>query len=310
MQVSSPFDPHSVGAQAISDLFILTLLLMGVILIIVTGLVLYIAFRYRSRSGEPEPQQVFGRRWLEITWTILPALLLAVLFGLTVRTMHVADPAVGDRQPDLVVTGYQWWWQVRYPSSGVVTANEIHIPVGRRLLLRLESVDVIHDFWVPQLGRKMDMVPGQANHIWLEADVPGVYLGACAEFCGAQHAWMRLRVIAQEAEAFEAWQQRQLQVPAAPGGGEAARGMQLFRESTCVNCHAIAGTGAEMHIGPDLTHLASRDTLAAGALENTPGNLARWLANPQAVKPGNHMPDLQLPDADFRALAAYLEALQ
>jgi cytochrome c oxidase subunit 2 len=307
---SSPFDPNSPQAQAIANLFAGSLAIAGIIFVVVTGLVFYIVYRYRSRPGMGEPRQLGGHTRLEIAWTIAPALLLVAMFGWTITTMRAADPPVGDQQPDLVVTGLQWWWQIEYPQSGVITANEIHIPVGTRLLLRLESADVIHDFWVPQLGPKRDAVPGQPNHLWIEADTPGVYLGACAEYCGEQHAWMRLRVIAQPQAEFDAWVQQQKQAPSAPAGGDAAQGAQIFQQRTCINCHAIAGTGSSARAGPDLSHLASRETLGAGVITNTPENLRRWLADPQAVKPGNHMPSLRLTDAELNALVAYLETLQ
>jgi cytochrome c oxidase subunit 2 len=307
---SSPFNPNSPQAQVIADLFARNLIIAGIIFALVFGLTIYITIRYRSRPGAGEPAQVFGHTRLEIAWTLAPAVLLVVVFGFTIGTMRAADPPIGDRQPDLVITGYQWWWQVEYPASGVVTANEIHIPVGQRLLVRIEGGDVIHDFWVPQLGPKRDMVPGHSNHLWIEADTSGIYLGACAEYCGNQHAWMRLRVIAQPQAEFDAWQQQQRQAAAAPGGGDAAQGALIFQQRTCVNCHAIAGTPAAARAGPDLSHLASRQTLGAGVLDNTPENLMKWLTDPQAVKPGNHMPSLRMAEAELRALVAYLETLQ
>lgn len=310
MPISSPFNPSSPQARAIADLFVLMLSIAAVTFAIVTGLIIYIAVRFRSRPGEDEPAQEFGQPKLEIIWTVGPLLIVTALFGFTVTTMRMADPSVGQQQPDLVVVGHQWWWEVRYPQVGVVTANEIHVPVGKRLLVRLESADVIHDFWVPQLGRKMDMVPGRANYLWLEASKTGSYLGACSEFCGVQHAWMRLLVIAERQADFDTWQRQQLQVAQVPTADEAIQGAQLFQQRTCVNCHAVAGTGAEARIAPDLTHLASRRTLGAGILENTPANLAVWLANPQAVKSGSYMPDLHLTAMEVRALVAYMETLR
>jgi cytochrome c oxidase subunit 2 len=298
MPVSSPFNPVSPEAQAISNLFIFILVVAALILALVTFLVLFAAFRYRSRPGEAEgePRQIFGSRRLEISWTVAPALLLIIVFILTIRTMRAADPPIPPNpQPDLVVIAHQWWWELHYPKSGVVTANEVHIPVGQRLLVRVESADVIHDFWVPQLARKIDAIPGYPNHIWLEADTPGTYLGTCAEYCGAEHAWMRIRVIAQPQADFDAWQQQQLQAAPVPTTGEAAQGARLYN-------HVI------QPVGPNLTHVASRETLGAGILDNTPANLAKWLTNPQAVKPGVHMPNLHLTDAEVNALVAYLES--
>ena len=310
MGSSSPFNPSSPQAQAIADLFAWNLIIAGIIFALVFGLTIYITIRYRGGLGAGEPPQVFGNSKLEIAWTLAPALLLVVVFGFTVGTMRAADPPVGDQPPDLVITGYQWWWQVEYPASGVVTANEIHIPVGKRLLMRIEGGDVIHDFWVPQLGPKRDMVPGHPNYLWIEADTPGTYLGACAEYCGDQHAWMRLRVIAQPQAEFDAWQQQQRQVPAGPASGDAAQGALIFQQRTCANCHAIASTPAAGRAGPDLSHLASRQTLGAGVLDNTTENLRAWLVDPQAVKPGNHMPSLRMTEEELRALVAYLETLQ
>jgi cytochrome c oxidase subunit 2 len=307
---SSTFNPGSAQAQAITNLFVWNLAIAAVIFVLVTALVLYSAYRFRARPGVGEPRQIYGNNRLEIAWTAAPALVLAVIFGFMIPTMRTADPPVGDRQPDLIVTGVQWWWHVEYPQLGVVTANEIHIPAGQQLLIRLESADVIHDFWVPQLGPKRDMVPGHPNTLWIAADAPGTYLGACAEYCGEQHAWMRLRVIAQPQAEFDAWVAQQRQPAAVPAGGAAAEGAQLFQQLTCASCHAIGGTPANAQAGPDLSHLASRQTLGAGVLTNTPENLARWIFDPQAVKPGNHMPSLRLTEAQIQSLVAYLETLQ
>jgi cytochrome c oxidase subunit II len=309
MFTDSQFNPSSPQAQAISDIFILVLLICAVIFVIVTGSLIYAMIRYRRRPGEGEPRQEYGKSKLEVIWTVLPLLIVVFLFGFTIRTMRSFYPPQ-DEQPDLLVIGHQWWWEVRYPKSGVVTANEVHIPVGNKLLVRLESTDVIHDFWVPQLARKMDMVPGHSNYIWLEANTAGTYLGACSEYCGTQHAWMRIRVIAQTQAEFDAWQQIQLQIPSTPITGEAAQGAELFQRMTCANCHAISGTPADARVGPDLTHLASRQTLGAGVLENTSSNLAKWLANPQAVKPGILMPNMKLTDEEINLLLAYMENLK
>lgn len=306
---SSPFDARSPQARAIADLFTWNLAIAGAIFVLVTGLVVYIAIRYRARPGQGEPPPVFGNRTLEIVWTLAPAAILLVVAFFTVATMRAADPPAEGQPPDLIVTGMQWWWRVEYPQSGVVTANEIHIPAGRRLLVRLQSGDVIHDFWVPQLGPKRDMNPGSANQLWIEADAPGTYLGGCSEYCGAEHAWMLIRVIAQPPAEFDAWLRAQAQPAPAPAG-DAARGAQVFQQQTCVNCHAIAGTSASARVGPDLTHLASRETIGAGRVANTPDNLARWVADPHALKPGVLMPGFQLSPDDLRALIAYLETLK
>jgi cytochrome c oxidase subunit 2 len=312
MQADSSLLRDSVLAQPISHLFLIVGIVMAAILLLVTVLVLYVSFRYRSHVANVVPQQEFGRTSLEILWTVGPVLILVFIFAATILAMKDADPGFSaNQQPDLVIVAHQWWWEARYVKSGVIAANEIHLPVGKRLFVRLESADVIHDWWVPQLGRKMDAVPGHPNFLWLEADSPGFYSGTCAEYCGAEHAWMRIGVIAEAEPAFEHWAEHQLEVPSQlPTGRDAARGFELFQQMTCGNCHAIAGSSAHGRIGPDLTHIGSRRTLAAGRFQNTPANLDRWLANPQAIKPDSHMPNFQLTEPQVRQLTAYLETLQ
>jgi cytochrome c oxidase subunit 2 len=307
MQVSSPLNPATAQSAAISNLFVLVLVVMGVILAVVVGLVVYIVLRYRQRADGRPPSRVAGNVPLEIAWTAIPLGLLVVIFFFTVKTMREVSPPVGSHTPDLVVVAHQWWWEVRYPHAGVVTANEVHIPTGEHLLVRVESADVVHDFWVPRLARKVDAIPGYPTHLWLQVDAPGVFLGSCNEYCGVGHAYMRLRVVAQTPEKFAAWEREQLVVPPPPTSPEAQQGALLFQRKTCAACHTIAGTQANGTVGPDLTHLASRDTLAAGAVDNTPANLARWLADPNSIKPGSHMPNLQLSDTEVRDLVAYLE---
>lgn len=309
-QSSSILQPVSGEAQSILTLFYLLCGISGVILLIIVGAVLYSLMRFRRRPDQGEPRPIFGNVRLELVWTILPLIIVTALFFASVGIMRAIEPPGDGQEPDLIVIGHQWWWEVRYPKTGVITANEVHLPVGQKLLVQLESADVIHSFWVPQLGRKKDLVPGHTNQLWLQADRPGTYLGACAEYCGVQHAWMRLRVIAQPPAAFAAWTQAQLQTPVTPATGEAAQGAKRFQQLTCVNCHAIAGTPAQARVAPDLTHLASRQTLAAGVLENNAANLTAWLTDPQAVKPGNHMPRFGLGSDDVQALVAYLETLQ
>ena len=311
MLKNSLFHPVSPEAQSITHLSIFVGVVMLAILVLITVLVLYAVVKFRSRPGAPEPPQVFGNSRLEKTWTIAALITVTVIFIFTIQTMHSADrtPAPGQK-PNLIIIGHQWWWEARYPDSGVVTANEIHIPLDKAWLVRLESADVIHDWWVPDLGRKIDAIPGHPNHFWIQADKPGTYLGTCAEYCGAQHAWMRIRVIVQPEAEFKAWEQRQLQVPAKPTSGLAAQGSKLFSQLTCANCHAVAGTPARADIGPDLTHVASRETLAAGRLEDTPENLGKWVSNPQAYKPGAHMPDFNFTQQQVNELVAYLETLK
>ena len=286
-------------------------IVMLAILVLVTGLVLYAVVKFRHRPGDREPRQVFGNARLEKTWTIGVLVIVTVIFVLTIRTMYHSDrsPAPGEK-PNLIVIAHQWWWEAQYPESGVVTANEIHIPVGKAWLVQLKTFDVIHDWWVPDLGRKIDAIPGHPNHFWIQADKPGTYLGTCAEFCGAEHAWMRIRVIAQPEAEFEAWEKHQLEVPSQPTSGDALAGSKLFDQVTCGVCHTVAGTSAQADIGPNLTHVASRETLAAGRLKDTPKDLAKWLSDPQAYKPGSHMPNFNFTPSQVKDLVAYLETLK
>ncbi len=303
------YSPASPQARAIFNLSNEIFGICAVILALILFLVTYCLLRFRHKPGAPDPHQLTGNKTLEVAWTAIPFALVIFMFALTVVAMNRSDPTPRDGgTPDLVITGHQWWWQARYPKSGVVTANEIHIPAGRKWLVRLEAADVIHDFWVPQLSRKMDMVPGHPNHIWLQADEPGRYMGACAEYCGAQHAWMRFEVIADPPDQFQRWEEQQAQ-PARAGAAE-QNGGRLFQQLTCGSCHAIKGTPFNAQVAPDLTHLATRKTLGAGVIENTPTNLARWLKDPQAIKNGCLMPNFHLSDARVAELVAYLEGLQ
>jgi cytochrome c oxidase subunit 2 len=305
--ITSVYDPHSPYAWSIYHLSVFVLIAMGTILAIVSFLVFYGCWRYRSSIRQEAPSPNFGNVRLEIAYTLLPLALLTIIMVFMVRTMHGSDPPTQGRTPDVIVIGHQWWWEVRYPKAGFVTANEVHIPVDEPVLFGMESADVIHDFWVPPLGRKIDIIPGVYNSVWLGASKPGVYLGTCAEFCGQEHAWMRIRVIAQNQEDFARWLQEQATAPSQTLPEDAARGRQDFHDMTCINCHAIAGSGSDASIGPDLTHVASRETLAAGVLVNSPENLSKWLHNPDLYKPGSHMPNLNLNPEQIRDLVAYIE---
>jgi cytochrome c oxidase subunit 2 len=242
----------------------------------------------------------------------VPIVLLSALFWYSdLRTIAAtAAPAAGSGQLEVVVTGRQWFWEVAYPGTAAVTANEIHIPVRTRVELVAKSADVVHSFWVPRLNRKIDMVPGHPNRILLYASRPGVYRGRCSEFCGLQHANMQLFVIAEPPDDFRRWLARVSQPAAEPVGAAASRGRQIFLTGACAGCHTIRGTDAAGKLGPDLTHLGSRRTLAAGTLPNTTGDLAAWVVDPHQAKPGNLMPRLSLPRDEFDDLLAYLETLR
>jgi cytochrome c oxidase subunit 2 len=238
----------------------------------------------------------------------LPIALLVALFVWSDLFVikSTAAPAPGSTAMTIHVIGHQWWWEARYAGTNVVTANEIHIPVRTRVDVELTTADVIHSFWVPELNRKTDMIPGIVNRQLLIADVPGVYRGQCSEFCGLQHAHMTVAVIAQPRAQFDGWLARQEQ----PAAASTSRGAEIFQREACSGCHTIRGTSADGDVGPDLTHFASRATIAALTVPNNAANLREWIEHPQELKPGNKMPDLQLSNADFTALAAYMETLR
>lgn len=321
------FDPISPHQKDISDLFIFILALGGIVFVLVSGLLIYAIITGRRRaSQEGLPRQVAGNTKLEFAWTAAPAVLLIALFIPTIMVMNSSDPAKPkDGKPFVVITGHQWWWEYSYPDSGVVTANELHIPVQPNndspgLLVLLKSADVQHDFWVPSLGRKIDVYPDKENQLYFKptqiTPEGKPLIGACAEYCGQQHAWMRINVIVQSQADFDAWIASQKapqtkNTPAATTGGTAQgnpqKGEQIFLNNTCINCHAINGTSATSPIAPNLTHLGSRKTLGTGIIENTPPNLGRWITDPSAIKPGVRMPGYQLSQQDLNDLVAYLE---
>jgi cytochrome c oxidase subunit 2 len=308
--VVKALNPQSPQARAIFDLAIITAIVLAFIFAVVIGIVVYAFLRFpRWREGEPDPEQGEGNKTIEIVWTAIPLAIVTMLFVLTVRTMGISDPSPTPN-PDIVVIGHQWWWEARYEASGAVVANEIHIPVGKPLALRLDSADVLHEFWVPELARKITTVPGHPNHIWIQADKPCTYLGFCSEFCGTQHAWMHFLMVAEPQEEFQKWEQAQLLPPPAPSSDNAQKGLALFEQMSCVNCHTIKGTIASATVGPDLTHFASRKQLGAGIAANTPENLRRWLRDPQQVKVGVKMPDFKFNDEQVAQLADYIETLK
>jgi len=309
--VNSVLNPASPYAAHIGHLFWITFWISMAILLAVSAFVIFNLIRFRDRGQEGLPPQTHGNTLVEVTWTAIPLAILVVLFVLTMQTMAAVSPPrhpAGD-PVNVDVIAHQWWWEFRYPGSHVVTANELHIPAGTSIELKLTSKDVIHDFWVPELGRKMDAIPGHPNTMVIEADKPGVYLGTCAEYCGAGHAWMRIRVVAQTEADYHSWLTAQAQPHPAPRTAAEANGKALFVGLTCSSCHNISGSGAPAGqvVGPDLTHLADRQSLASGALPNTPKDLRAWIADPTSIKPGAHMPNLHLTSSQLDALVAYLE---
>lgn len=299
--------PESTTAREINSLAIILLVICVLVLVVVEGLLVVSIIRFRKRREE-DVRQIHGSTTIEVVWTLIPAVLVAIILTFTVRTMNTLDLPSGD--VPLQVTGHQWWWEVRYPQAGVTAAGEIHLPAGRSIEVSLTSADVIHSFWVPQLGGKTDAVPGHTNRVTFLAATPGLYQGECAEFCGLQHAHMRFDLVVESPAEFSAWLAHQGEPAAKPSTAPAQRGEQVFLANPCGGCHALRGTPSQGTIGPDLTHLASRRMIAAGSIENTRENLDRWLHDPQSVKPGALMPTPGLSDADRAALVAYLEGLE
>ena len=314
--VTNIFRPLAQPAQEIKETSFLVLAVCAAIFVIVAGLLVYALFRFRQRAGDEasEPPQVYGSNQIETAWTVLPILIVFVLILVTSRT--IAD--IQNRQPttgsvNSTIVGHQWWWEIRYPDLGIVTANELHVPAStesnhRSTFLKLQSADVAHSFWVPQLAGKTDLIPNRQNLMWIAPAHTGTYLGNCAEYCGTQHARMLIRVIVHDPQEFERWVNEQ-QKPAVEDAS-ASEGRKVFFANSCVSCHAIRGTAAKGVFGPDLTHLMSRQTLASGAALNSHDSLRAWIRDPQQLKVGCLMPNMQMSDNEVDQLVAYLETLR
>ena len=311
-QTPSIFEPHSGPTRLIEHLSFFVLQVTGAIFIVVATLLVYVIFRYRQRdpTDDSEPPQVYGSTQIELAWTVIPVLIVVVLFLTTARILFaIQDEKMPAAAIDADAVGHQFWWEFRYSKLGFTTANELHVPVSTdqapmTTSLNLLSADVDHSFWVPELSGKIDMIPNQVNHLWFNPDKAGLYVGQCAQFCGVEHAKMLLRVYVQSPEDFAAWVKNQQQ-PAVQDP-TVAEGRQVFESQSCVSCHVIRGTSAHGKFGPDLTHFASRDTLASGVADNTPANLRLWIKDPDYVKPGSLMPAMQLSDDQIDKISSYL----
>jgi len=310
------FAPASTPAKSIFGLSLFVLAVTGSIFLIVFGLLVYSVVKFRKRRNDDgrEPPQVYGSNQVELAWTIVPVLIVVALFMATARVIaFVQTTPPPSNAISVTAIGHQFWWEYRYPELGVVTANELHVPVSDPVhptptFIRLLSVDTDHSFWVPRLAGKTDLIPNHPNSMWTDPLQAGVYLGQCAQYCGTQHAKMLLRVYVQSKHDFDQWitQQRQPVIT----NSTISEGQRIFETTACINCHTVSGTVANGRFGPDLTHLMSRDTIAAGAAPNTPENLRLWIRNPNAIKPGSLMPAMELNDQELDALAAYLETLR
>ena len=321
MQPHTTVMPKTEAARQIQDLYVLVFWLAVAVFIGTQGGLLYVLWRFRARPGHELPEQTHGNTTLEIGWTIAPAVILVIMAVPTIQTIFAlesAPPASPDGNQPLVINviGKQWWWEFQYPENALgngqplTTANELVIPTGRTVYLSITSDNVIHSFWIPQLMGKIDAMPNHDNRIWFTAEEPGQYWGQCAEYCGIQHAQMRMNVIAMTPTDYQAWVTRSSR-PADPVTDIAKEGAEAFTANGCAGCHTIDGNPTAIgKIGPNLSHFGSRTTLAAGILQNTPENLQHWLEDPQAIKPGNFMPNLHLRPRDVEALVAYLHSLK
>jgi len=337
---TSIFSAQSTPARELDSLAYFVLGICALIFVGVSVLLIYALRRFRARPGENmEPPQVFGSVQIELAWTIIPVLIIVTLFLGTARVLFSVQDA---REPasalDVIVVGHQYWWEFRYPQYNLTAANEMHVPVSnpafsRPTFMKLTSADVMHSFWVPSLAGKTDLLPNRVNEMWIDPQVTGMYLGQCAQFCGMEHAKMLLRVYVDTPEQFQQWIANQqkaqsevaVAVPASltePNPGTAVQqsvapqainphdGKLVFEQQACINCHTVAGTVANGRYGPDLTHLMSRETLAAGAMSNTPENLKKWIDDPSIFKPGSLMPAMHLTDRQDAQITAYLLTLK
>ena len=316
--------PEGDHARQIYDLLVPIFWAALGVFVVVEGLLVYSVVRFRRLSQDTIPSQVHGNTRIEIAWTIAPALILLVIAVLTFRTQAIISEQPANALP-IKVIGHQWWWEFQYPNEKIVTANDVYVPVGQAVQFQMTGADVIHAPWMPKLAGKTDAIPGHTNFISFKAEREGIYRGLCAEFCGEQHAVMRFRVIAVSQDVYNQWVRQQQTPPGAPaaggdaarlGPGDPARGQQAFlnAKNLCITCHSIAGQqGAVGVVGPNLTYFGSRETIAAGALENTPENLATWLRNPDAVKSGNLMGAVikqgTVSEQDIVDIVAYLESM-
>jgi cytochrome c oxidase subunit 2 len=340
--------PRGDFARIADDLLDTTVKWALLVFVLVEGVLIYAIFRFRGKPGDPEPHQTHGNTTVEIIWTVIPALILAAIAVPTVRAIFQTNATPAKDALTIEVVGHQWWWEFRYPEFNITTANEIHVPVGRTVSLRMGSTDVIHSFWVPQFAAKRDVFANRETRMWFKAEVEGNYPGQCAEFCGIQHARMGYRIRAQKPEEFRAWvAHMQTLGPKRPAAGASASGQKptaaaagsvttasqgatlqqprpstaqgpdyaagekLFTTKGCIACHSLQAVNAPKGmVGPNLANIGSRSWIAAGTLKNTDENLARWIRDPQGIKKGVLMPSLGLNETEAKALVAFLRAHQ
>jgi cytochrome c oxidase subunit 2 len=310
------FKPQATPADSAYNVSMLMLAICAAIFLVVGGLLAFTIVRFRRRKMDDgrEPAQVYGSNRIEIAWIVIPVLIVIVLSMATARAVvEVQNKRMPANTLKVTVVGHQWWWEIRYPELGIVTANEVHVPLSTAAKpaitsLKLESADVAHSFWVPQLAGKTDLIPGITNKMWIDPRQEGIFLGNCAEYCGMQHANMLLRVIVEPPADFEKWATAQKLDAVSDRRLESARA--TFLSMSCINCHTVSGTPAVGTFGPDLSHLISRATLASGMIPNTMENLRAWVKDPQAIKRGNLMPNMQLNSRELDEIVLYLSSLK
>jgi cytochrome c oxidase subunit 2 len=305
----STVEPHGPGAERVATLWWVMLVASSVVVLVVAALLLAAILRRRRPAGSPDTEPRWTTRLVLGGGVIVPLLVLSGLWALTLRDLRAMSRDCDGARTTVEVYGERWWWRVFYPEAGFETANDIRIPAGEPVEFRLETSDVIHSFWVPELGVKMDMVPGRTNVLCLQADEPGVYRGQCAEFCGLQHANMAFFVVAEPPASFDSWLAREAGDARPPADTLESRGQQVFVENACAGCHTIRGVTEEGTVGPDLTHFGGRRSIGAGTIPNTLQNLLAWISDSQSFKPGNRMPPIPLTTEQLDAVAAYLESL-
>jgi len=309
------FAPVSTPAHSIMGLSLFVLAVTAGIFAIVFSLLVYCVLKFGKPANDDgrEPPQVYGSNQVELAWTVIPVLIVVVLFLATARVLVGIQTAAQPRNAiQVIAIGHQFWWEYRYPDLGVVTANELHVPVSdpanpTPTFITLLSADTDHSFWVPRLGGKTDLIPNHPNSMWFDPQQTGLYLGQCAQYCGTQHAKMLLRVYVQSRQDFDNWVAQQTQF--AHTSTSVSEGQRIFETTACINCHAVTGTVADGRFGPDLTHLMSRETIASGVAPNTPENVRLWIQNPDSIKPGSKMPAMGLSDQQLDAVTAYLATL-
>ncbi|MDT0641804.1 cytochrome c oxidase subunit II [Zunongwangia sp. F363] len=295
----------------IKELFIYFLIAASIILGLVAFFTAYYSWKYRKRKDdEQEPEQIHDNKKLEFSLIAVALSLVTLFFVLTINGMNKIQDIPEDPHPDILITGHQWWWEAEYSEDGLITANEIHVPTGKELIIQFNSDDVIHSWWVPAIGRKMDLVPGVDNYLSVKVEKEGIYWGSCSEFCGAQHGWMRIRLIAHSPEDFERWKRRQLEPKQRLDEELFKKGEQLFSSKACTSCHAISPTASIPAVGPNLANFGSRKYFLSNIKLNTEINLKAWLRDPGKVKSSAKMPDMLLDEDQIAALTHYLENLK